>query len=147
MASYSCFETGPLQSWDQGSFTHPRTGKELPGKRFLREPLGLTSMEVSVNQLPPGVAVPFLHKHRENEELYLFLAGEGEFQVDEEVFPIMAGTGVRVSPAGARSYRNTGTEPLIFLVIQAKEGSLATGTVTDGQRAEGTLRWAVPPRS
>ena len=36
----------------------------------LHEVLGLTGAEVSVNNLPAGVGVPFVHAHKENEEIY-----------------------------------------------------------------------------
>ena len=33
--------------------------------------LGLTGAEVSFNSLPAGVSVPFVHSHKENEEIYI----------------------------------------------------------------------------
>ena len=33
--------------------------------------LGLTGAEVSFNNLPAGVSVPFVHSHKENEEIYM----------------------------------------------------------------------------
>jgi len=97
---------------------------QVDGKVFLREILGLSGMEVSLNALPPGGACSFLHAHKQNEELYVFLSGEGEFQVDGKVFPVEAGSAVRVAPEGMRAWRPTGSEPLSFLVIQVKAGSL-----------------------
>lgn len=41
--------------------------------------LGLTGCEISVNTLPEGAAVPFVHAHIENEEIYIILEGQGEF--------------------------------------------------------------------
>ena len=35
----------------------------------LHEVLGLTGAEVSVNNLPAGAGVPFVHAHKENEEI------------------------------------------------------------------------------
>ena len=43
----------------------------------LHEVLGLTGEEVSVNNLPAGVGVPFVHAHKENEEIYGVLEGAG----------------------------------------------------------------------
>ena len=144
MATFSRFEVGAMDSWDQGSFLHPRTKLMVAGKRFLREPLQLTGMELSLNRMEAGGAMPFLHRHRQNEELYLFLSGQGEFQVDGEVFPVGPGSAVRISPAGARGWRNTAAEPLIYVVIQGVEGSMPGGTVADGQRVEGEVRWLAP---
>ena len=43
----------------------------------LHDKLALTGAEVSVNQLPAGAGVPFVHAHKANEEIYGVLAGEG----------------------------------------------------------------------
>ena len=53
--------------------------------------------------------MPFLHSHRENEELYLFLGGEGEMVVDGEVIPVKEGSAVRVKPAASRAWRRSST--------------------------------------
>lgn len=94
------------------------------GKIFLKESLGLTGAEISVNCVPKGYKIPFSHKHVQNEEIYIFLKGEGVFVVDGENLKIKEGSCVRVAPAGARTLSNTGEEPLQFICIQAKEGSL-----------------------
>ena len=51
----------------------------------LHDKLGLTGAEVSVNRLPAGAAVPFVHAHKQNEELYGVLEGRGELWIDGEV--------------------------------------------------------------
>jgi len=37
----------------------------------LKEALGLSGCELSINELPANVSVPFVHSHKQNEELYL----------------------------------------------------------------------------
>lgn len=39
----------------------------------LNEQLELTGSEVSINELPAGASVPFVHVHKRNEELYIIL--------------------------------------------------------------------------
>jgi len=131
---------GAPAHWAEHGYTHPRLG-EVNGKVFLGESLGLSGMEVSLNALAPGGAISFLHAHHQNEELYLFLSGEGEFQVDGEVFPVAAGSAVRVAPEGLRAWRSTGTEPLTFLIVQAKAGSLEQATGRDGILGEKPPVW------
>lgn len=131
---------GAPDHWSELGFTHPRLG-EVKGKAFLGEALGLTGMEVSLNALPPGASIPFLHAHRQNEELYLFLSGEGEVQVDGEAVPVRAGSALRVAPEGMRAWRATGTEPLVFVVVQARAGSLEQATGTDGILGQEAPRW------
>lgn len=43
----------------------------------LHDALGLTGAEVSVNSLPAGAQVPFVHSHKQNEEIYAILSGSG----------------------------------------------------------------------
>jgi mannose-6-phosphate isomerase-like protein (cupin superfamily) len=133
MSSYSVFEAGAPTEWFNGEFPHPAFKKPVRGKQFLSERLSLTGMEISLNSLPAKYAVPFLHTHREHEELYLFISGQGELLVDGETITVGPGTAVRVAPAGKRAWRNTGDESLVYLVVQAKAGTLSATTIADGQ--------------
>jgi len=142
MSTYSVFEAGAPAEWLRGEFPHPAFKRAVRGKQFLAEQLGLTGMELSLNSLPPGFAVPFLHRHRAHEELYLFLSGQGEVQVDGDVIPVRAGSAVRIAPEGARTWRNTGEESLVYVVIQARAGSLASRTIGDGQPLDTPPVWA-----
>ena len=45
------------------------------GRMELHDKLALTGAEVSVNQLPAGAGVPFVHAHKANEEINGVLAG------------------------------------------------------------------------
>lgn len=143
------FEAGPLAEWSRWTFQHPALPFVAPGKLFLSVPLGLTGMEVSLNLLPPGEGMPFGHRHRKNEELYIFFGGSGEMTLDGETFPIREGTTVRVAPPVVRTWRNTGAGPLLYAVIQARAGSMPGGTIEDGEVVEDAARWrardASPP--
>ena len=78
---------------------------KIPGKVFCSTALGTTGSEFSFQSFAPGTETGFLHSHKSHEELYFFLSGKGEFQVDGTVFPVEEGSVVRVSPAGKRSVR------------------------------------------
>ncbi|MDR0794693.1 MAG: cupin domain-containing protein [Tannerella sp.] len=114
---------------------------EIPGKVFIGEALGSKSVEASFQLMPPGMAVPFLHTHDQNEELYIVIKGSGEFQVDEKQFAVGEGDVVKVLPKGKRSWRNTGSEPFIMLTLQYKEGSLTQSAMVDGNILEGEVKW------
>ena len=134
-ARHAVASAGDLASWARFVTVHPVAGP-LEGKVFLKEPLGLSAMEVSLNTTPPGFATAFSHAHKENEELYMFLSGVGEMMLDGETVPVQSGTLVRVEPAAVRAWRNTSTtEPLICVIVQAKAGSLTQWTATDGIRS------------
>lgn len=113
----------------------------IPGKYFLKDRLGLTGMEVSLNQVPAGDSIPFYHTHRENEELYLFIGGQGQFQVDGQIFDVKEGTAIRVSPEGERTLRNNGAGDLYFIVIQVQAGSLRQWVETDGVILDKPVTW------
>ena len=40
------------------------------GRVELHEKLALTGAEISINRLPAGAGVPFVHSHKSNEEIY-----------------------------------------------------------------------------
>lgn len=50
----------------------------------LHDVLGLTGAEISVNNLPAGAGVPFVHYHKKNEEIYIILSGKGTAVLDGE---------------------------------------------------------------
>lgn len=141
MATVDRFEAGPASEWDRWLFQHPLSSRPAPGKLFLSDKLNLTGMEISLNTLPPGKGPPFVHRHRTHEEVYVFLSGTGEFQVDGKRFPVSAGSAVRVSPEGERTWRNTGTEPLTYIVIQAVAGSLQEQGIDDGEVVARQVIW------
>lgn len=140
--NFSVAEIGGIDAWK--SYTakiKALPGVEVPGKLFLNPILGLTGMEVSVNCLPAGLGVPFYHKHHSHEELYLFLKGRGQFQVDEKSIEIREGTTLRVSPDGERTWRNNSTEDLFYIVIQATEFSIAADGTEDGYSVQRKVVW------
>ena len=143
--TYSVVHAGPWADLDQKEFRPPGFPRGLFGKAFLKESLGLTGMELSLNKLPPGAQSPFLHRHVDHEEMYLFVRGRGQFQVDGEAFDVREGTVVRVAPAGVRALRNSGSEDLYYVCVQAREGALAVQTIADGRRVEGPIVWREQP--
>ena len=68
------------------------------GKAFLHDLLNLTSCEISVSSMPKGIKLPFNHKHIQNEEVYIFLKGEGIMIIDGETVNVKEGSCVKVLP-------------------------------------------------
>jgi uncharacterized cupin superfamily protein len=79
---------------------------EGPGFRKVREPLGVTAFGVNAVVLPPAWVTP-QHSHERQEELYLVLDGEIEFDLGGTKHAVGPGGIVRVSPGTMRSLRNT----------------------------------------
>ena len=88
-----------------------------------------------------GQAAPFFHSHKQNEEIYIILSGAGDFQVNDTAFPIAEGSIVRVATASNRSIRCTSTEKMLYICIQAKEGSLEQCTMEDGEITQQETKW------
>lgn len=114
---------------------------KIPGKVFGGTALQATGGEFSFQLFQPGTETGFLHTHKNHEELYFFLSGKGEFQVDGQVFPIEEGTVVRVSPEGKRSVRNNGTTPLVMLCVQYKADTFTAEDAADGNLLNEPVRW------
>lgn len=119
-------------------FSHVSVGalSTFAGKQFVKDATGASSCEISFGTLEPGQAVPFFHSHKANEENYIVLSGKGNFQVDDDVFAVSEGSVVRVSTNCDRNIKNTGTVDLVYICIQAKEGSLGGYTMTDAEITE-----------
>ncbi len=114
---------------------------KIPGKVFGGAAVGATGGEFSFQLFRPGTETGFLHTHKNHEELYFFLAGKGEFQVDGKVFPIGEGSVVRVAPAGKRSVRNNGDRPLVMLCVQYRGGTFTAEDAADGVILNEPVRW------
>src|ERR1700689_115333 len=98
--NFTAIDLGPMAALEQYVFNLPSAPISIEGKVFLNQLLGLTGAEISVNKMPAGQGMPFYHKHKLNEEVYLFLKGHGEFQIDGTVFPVREGSVVRVARGG-----------------------------------------------
>ncbi len=114
---------------------------KIPGKVFGGGVLGATGADFSFQLFQPGTETGFLHTHKQHEELYFFLGGTGEFQVDGQVFPVCEGSVVRVSPEGRRSVRNNGSTPLVMLCVQYRGSTFTTDDATDGVILNEPVNW------
>lgn len=116
---------------------------ENPGKVFVGQALQTTGSELSFQTLVPGQDSSFLHTHKTHEELYFILKGEGEYQVDGEVFPVTEGSIIRVAPEGKRALKNTGNDEMLMLCIQYKANSFTEydAPADDGVILNEELKW------
>ena len=111
------------------SYAKTNIGNE--GRVELHETLSLTGAEISINNLPAGACVPFVHAHKSNEEVYGILAGKGKVTVDGEEIALQAGDWIRISPAAKRQFFAAEDSGISFVCIQAKENSLEGFTAGD----------------
>jgi len=107
------------------SYTKMTVGKE--NRTELHEKLALTGAEISLNTLPAGANVPFVHSHKANEEIYGVLSGKGKAVIDGEEISLAAGDWLKISPMAKRQF----FAAITYICIQVKENSLEGYTATD----------------
>ena len=111
------------------NYTKTNIGNE--GRAELHEALALTGAEISINQLPAGAGVPFVHSHKNNEEIYGIISGEGKAVIDGEEITLTAGDWLKVAPAAKRQFSAAENSGITFICIQVKENSLEGFTADD----------------
>ena len=97
----------------------------------LHNKLSLTGAEISINHLLAGTGVPFIHSHKNNEEIYAILSGKGKVIIDGETIELVAGDWLRISPAAKRQFFAAEDTEIHFIFIQVKENSLENYTKDD----------------
>jgi uncharacterized cupin superfamily protein len=82
--------------------------------------IGARMLGYNVTAVPPGKkAVPF-HNHRNNEEMFLILDGEGTLRFGDQTYPLRKHDIVACPPGGrevAHQIINTGTTELRYLSL------------------------------
>ena len=94
------------------------TAGRVPGVegRFARGPLDSRDLGVSHFRYGADVRSPMAHSHREQEEVYVVLAGGGRVLLDGETREIGQWDVVRVAPEVVRSFE-AGREGLEILAV------------------------------
>ena len=139
--NYTAVNVGKLN--EIKDYVLPLGNIEIPGKVFAGQALHATGSELSFQTLVPGQDSGFLHTHKTHEELYFILKGEGEYQVDGDIFPVSEGSIIRVAPEGKRALKNTGNDELLMLCIQYKANSFteSDSPAGDGVILNDELKW------
>ena len=74
----------------------PRHGLDGIESRFARRDLGLEKSGMSYFRLDPGYRPPFGHRHAEQEEIYLVVAGGARIKIDDDVVELSEWDAIRV---------------------------------------------------
>src|SRR3954464_2602530 len=88
---FTCFHAGPKEGWTGFRLEPPDVPLPARGKLFLRNLLGSAGLEMSLYVVPPGRGIPFLHRHGQNDEVYV-VGGRGQFLVDGECIDVREGS-------------------------------------------------------
>lgn len=111
------------------NFTKVTIGTE--SRTELHDTLSLSGAKISINRLPAGASVPFIHSHRKNEEIYGILSGFGKAVIDGEETELSSGDWLKIKPAAKRQFFAADHSELVYLCVQVKENSLNSFTATD----------------
>lgn len=88
--------------------------------KFARDALRSPELGVSRFTYEPGARMPWGHRHREQEEVYVVVAGSGCAKLDEEVVELSSWDVLRVAPAVIRSFE-AGPEGLDLVCIGGRK--------------------------
>jgi uncharacterized cupin superfamily protein len=86
--------------------------------RMARVGLGLENSGVSYLRVAAGFRVPFGHKHKNQEEVYVLLSGSARMKIEDEVRELKPLDAVRVHKDTMRSIEG-GDDGAEFLVVGA----------------------------
>ena len=75
--------------------------------------------------------MPFVHSHKQNEEIYAILEGTGVAVIDGKSIDLKAGDWLRISPSAKRRFFASDKTAIKYICIQVKENSLENYTMTD----------------
>lgn len=110
---------------------YTKTTIGMESRSELHETLALTGAEISLNELPAGAGVPFIHSHKENEEIYGVLSGKGKVVIDGEEISLSDGDWLKIAPAAKRQFFAADNSGITYICIQVKENSLEHFTAED----------------
>ena len=86
--------------------------------RFATADLALERSGLSCQRLAPGLRVPFGHKHKEQEELYVVVSGGGRLKIEDEILELTRWDAVRVPGHEMRCFE-AGPEGIEFVAFGA----------------------------
>jgi mannose-6-phosphate isomerase-like protein (cupin superfamily) len=98
---------------------------------FARVPLGLEKSGISYFRIAPNFRIPFGHKHSEQEEVYLVVAGSARVRVDDDVVELQPWDAIRV-PTGAMRGLEAGPEGAEVIAFGAPNTQNADVDMTPG---------------
>lgn len=143
MSDYQVTQIGAPDEWRDhfGGFDEARS---RDGRRVVDHELTMQYIGMTANALKPGEEAGYWHTHSHVEELYVFLGGNGQMGLDDDVVEVGAGTVVRVGQNVWRTWRARpdSADELRWLCIRAG-GEQLPHLPDDGSRApERPMPWS-----
>jgi mannose-6-phosphate isomerase-like protein (cupin superfamily) len=86
--------------------------------RFVGDQLDSENAGISYQRLAPGFRIPFGHKHKTQEEMYVVVSGSGRVKLDDDVRDVKQWDVVRVGNGTTRNFE-AGPEGMELIAIGA----------------------------
>jgi mannose-6-phosphate isomerase-like protein (cupin superfamily) len=99
--------------------------------RMARVPLGLENSGVTYLRIAPGFRLPFGHKHKQQEEVYVLVNGSARIKIQDEVRDLKQWDAVRLHRDTVRSFE-AGGDGAEFIVIGAPNTGPGDAEVIQG---------------
>jgi uncharacterized cupin superfamily protein len=99
--------------------------------RMARVPLELENFGLSYQRLAPGYRLPFGHRHKHQEEVYVVVSGGGRAKIEDEIVELGAFDAIRVSNDTMRSFE-AGPEGAEIIAIGAPNTGPGDAEVEQG---------------
>jgi mannose-6-phosphate isomerase-like protein (cupin superfamily) len=121
-ARHGC-QTSRMSEWAKTNFGEldDLSPEDVPIEwRFARDALGSPELGISRFTYEPGARMPWGHRHREQEEAYVVVAGSGRAKLDDAIVDLGPGDALRVSPSVIRSFE-AGSEGMDVICIGGRK--------------------------
>ncbi len=90
--------------------------------RFAAGPLELQKSGLSYQQLAPNFRMPFGHRHKEQEEIYVVIRGSGRMNIEGEILDVKELDAIRVAPEHVRAFE-AGPDGITYIAFGAPRAS------------------------
>jgi mannose-6-phosphate isomerase-like protein (cupin superfamily) len=89
--------------------------------RFARKALDAKQVGLSYQRLQPNARLPFAHRHKTQEEIYVVLSGSGRAKLEDEIVDLNPWDALRVDKDTTRGFE-AGPDGMELLAIGAPVG-------------------------
>jgi mannose-6-phosphate isomerase-like protein (cupin superfamily) len=111
-----------MADWTKGNFEDfkDRSPAEVPMRwLFSRDQVKSTQVGVSRFSYQPGARMPFGHRHKQQEEVYVVVAGSGRAKLEDEIVEIGLWDVLRVAPQVIRAFE-AGADGMELICVGGK---------------------------
>ena len=99
--------------------------------RMARVPLELESFGVTYQRVAPNFRIPFAHRHKQQEEVYIVVGGGGRAKLEDEIVELKQWDALRVPKETMRGFE-AGPEGMEVIAIGAPNTGPGDAEMADG---------------